>query len=192
MFVVNCSVLGTILSAILVVIDTILGLAGAGFTFSGWITEVIAKMLYHYDLVVDAGQDTGGLEFTLAQPDKGLMSGNGIQVGLTLTSVVTHTHPHGISIGYSYYWSEDYLKAASLVYELSPEIAATTGISTSSNARKDDWMVTPDHMHLSRQLYKGIYTDTLTGQTALPAAGVNRTLSPFNVNVGFSMPGVSC
>src|SRR5262249_42196701 len=103
---------GAIIGAIIGVIDGILtllcdlgnaslrsvpGLGGACFTISTAITKYLAFILYNYDLMIDVGRDdlmvTGVPQITLANPSKGYVAGNALNLTLPVTTTIVHKNP---------------------------------------------------------------------------------------------------
>lgn len=192
-FVLSTTIVGTIILSVISVIDLILILCGVDFTITGWITEQIAKFLYHFELIVDTGQETSQFNSTLVNAEKGLTAGNQIRFDMNMRTAITHTDPTDLRvIPYLWLYTSDYLRSTSFKYEMNTRTYTETGLSTQKDARKNDWIVAPDHKYLLHQMYRGVVTDALAITLTLPAAGVNRTMAPLKLNSAFAMPGISC
>lgn len=165
-FVLSFSVIGTILLAILALVDTILQLAHAKFTISGWVTKAIAGVIYHYDLDTRQDVTTGEFDIELAEPGLGMIAGNGLIQTLPLTTTLTQVRATVQNNSERI----ERLKQNSMIYDLSLEEKT---LSTSAGARHDDWIVSEDGTFgYDQPAYKAVVEDDLTVDTIL-SAGVN-------------------
>ena len=183
-FVLSFSVIGTILLAILALVDTILQLAGSKFTISGWVTKTIAGVVYHYDLDTNQDVASGEFDIELAEPDLGMIAGNGLTQTLPLTTTLTQVY----SSDQSNSKRIARLKQNSMIYDLSLEEKT---LSTSAGARSDEWIVSEDGTDgLGQPMYKAVVEDDLTVDTIL-SAGVN-TGPPLWLNTAYALLGENC
>ncbi len=126
LFVLSLTVVGAILVGIIVLVDTILLLLGVDFSITGFFTDVLATIIYRYNISIPS-VDTGALGAELSDPDQGYVAGSEIRYSLPITT----------TFGPTFFISEN-MRKASFVYRLDKQ---QQNISTSIGAREDEWIV---------------------------------------------------
>jgi len=189
MFVISLTVVGAILVAIISVIDLILTLLGNDFTISGWVTETLAKAIYHFELTVDSDVETGGFDLTLLDPARGLEAGRTARVSLPVTTTVTHDNPGDprTIIYLPEYWTASNLRSTTFRYSLSLD---ETDMSVGRSDMRSDWEVQRHHTYLSNGMYQGVNTVTPSVNVEM-TAGINVAL-PVHMGSAYALPGVEC
>ncbi len=189
MFVVSLTIVGAILVALISVIDLILTLLGSDFTISGWVTEQVAKAIYHFELTVDSDVQTGAFDMTLLDPTRGLEAGRLARVSLPITTTITHDNPGDLRtiIYMPEYWTASNLRSTSFQYELALD---ETDLSTGRGNMRSDWEVQRHHTYLSQQMYQGVNVVNPTVNFEM-SAGINVSV-PVHLGSAYALPGVEC
>lgn len=216
LFVLAANPIGLIIAGIVAFIDLLLTLicelgvdelriqgsfyGGACFTLSTSVVKVLSYFLYNYDLMVNMNRNdlvvTGSPDITLADPSKGYVAGNTLNVSLPVTTTLVHKDPdpeNGLYI-YPYLWlfSPDNLRSATFNYSLTRPQAAT--ISVSRNQINSQWQnVVEDHKLVLTPMYRGILPSGMIAMTPpySPTAGLNQRVS-FFFNMGYAVPAYEC
>ncbi|MCB0056289.1 MAG: hypothetical protein KDE45_04650, partial [Caldilineaceae bacterium] len=189
MFVVSLTIVGAILVAIISVIDLILTLLGNDFTISGWVTEQIARAIYHFDLTVDSDVQTGAFDLTLLDPARGLQAGRMARVSLPITTTVTHDNPEDprTFIYLPEYWTSSNLRSTTFNYALALE---ETSLSAGRGDMRAEWEVTRRGSFLGNPMYRGVDTAFPTLNVEM-VAGINVSV-PVHLGSAYALPGVEC
>jgi hypothetical protein len=220
LFLMTANPIGLIIAGIVAFIDLLLtlicelgvkelrnagGLGGACFTLTTAATKYIAYFLYNYDLMIDTDHRdangnndmvvTGVPKVTLADPNRGYVAGNALNLSMPVTTTVVHKDPdpaNGLYI-YPYLWlfSPDNIRSTTFQYSLTAPAAAT--ITVARGAMPGAWTVSEDHKLLLTPMYRGRTTTTLTSPAGALSltAGINRP-STFYFNMGYALPAYEC
>lgn len=214
LFVLSATVIGAIIVGIIAVIDSILtaicelgvdelrtvpGLGGACFTLGNATIKLLAYLIYNYDPMVNLTRDdlvvTGAPQLAFANPNRGFVVGNPFSITLPITTTVVHKDPdpaNGLMI-YPYMWlfSAENIRTSTFEYSLTQPNKQT--ITVERNQMNNKWSVNEDRKYLVSPMYRAQANTTpqpLAG-LALPA-GLNRTVPPFYINMGYAVPAYEC
>lgn len=193
MFVVSLTIVGAIIVGIISVLDLVLTLLGVGFTVSGWVTETIARSIYHFQLTIDSDVQTGAFDLALSDPARGLVAGNMARVSLPITTTIVHTDPEPrVVLLIDHFYTANKLRTTTFAYELNE---GPGDLSVGRTEMPWGWSVMPD-----RSFNTGIYGDYTLHRAANYAnpslnvtlrEGVNISL-PVNLTSAYALPGVEC
>jgi len=209
---------GAIIAAIIGVIDLLLtiiceagvnelrqvpGLGGACFTLTTTVTKYLLYLIYNYDLMVDIGRGdlmvTGSPNVTLADPSKGYVAGNAINVSMAVTTTLLHKNPdpaNGVLInGYLYLFSPENLRRNTFNYSLSaggPQTPASAlgqmvnewqDVRERSAAEGGKYVLSP--------MYRGQAVTSAARPVYNPVAGLNQGVG-FHINQGYAATAYEC
>jgi hypothetical protein len=189
-FVLSLTVVGTIIVAIVGLIDTILSVLGVDFTISGAVTEALGKAIYGFELTTDQDVATGTPATALVYPAPGLIAGAHMQVELPVTTTITHSDPDDPRVipYLSEFYTEDNLRSTTFGYQLS---TSSGEMSVERDAMKPGRQnLVTDHEFLSKDMYGG-YAVASPATTVTLSAGINATLPLYLVS-GYALAGVDC
>ncbi|MGQ0603020.1 MAG: hypothetical protein ACT4QE_15155, partial [Anaerolineales bacterium] len=204
-FVLALTNVGLIIVALIGVIDALLqllcgvGVRGACFGITAWLTEQIAKLIYGYSAAVTVsvqGTQFGPLDIDLVLPSLGLRAGNTLALRSTVTTTLVHQDPEssfydaGTVYDVAQFWSASQLTTSKFnyAYNARPADIATT------------WTTEADHTYelegtfgnvvYSQQMYRGrAAPSTVVGSVRL-FAGIN--VEPTFLVAQYDLPGVEC
>jgi len=185
-FVLSLTVIGTIISAILGVIDMILSCLGLGDYTTA---SLLAKFFYGYSIITMPGVEVGNLDPTLLNVDRGMAAGELLQVSLEITATATMTDPQDWRTeGYIWtLWTEKQLRKTTVKTSMSQDSEI---ISVGPSQMEDDWQVEYDRTYHKKDFYKGAVRQDDSVWFTLQA-GIN-TVYPFYLNMGYSLRLASC
>ena len=192
LFALSLTVIGAIIVNIIVLIDTILMLLGVEWSISGWLTGVIIKAIFSYELAIDVEADDlvkmGGMETAIVDPALGMVDGNQMKFSTTLTTTITHEDPTDWRTrSYMWMYSENQLCSTTFKYQLYP---TSTSLSASLGHVYDAWYVSDDHKMWGHQMYTGWKSDLPSTITTLKA-GINSQVD-LKLTSAYAIPGVEC
>jgi type II secretory pathway pseudopilin PulG/subtilisin-like proprotein convertase family protein len=195
MFVLELTIVGAIIVAIISLVDIILMLLGVGWTITGVVTDAIVKFLFSFELAVDEEADdlvkTSELDSKLVNPRKGLVPGAQFEFKMAVTNTVTHKNPKDPrTILYLWKYDENQLRSTSFEFELAPEKKSLSTHLWDTN-RVNTWHVSEDHKFLGHQMYTAWVSDNLSTISTVSQPGINRTV-PLILSTGYALPGVEC
>ncbi len=214
---VSATVFGTILVAILGVVDGILTAAceldedlngssvlrqdefygGACVTLSTTVIKAIAYFLYNYDVMINSTKEnmirTGQFNTQLADPNKGFVTGNPVTFSLPITTTITHKDPdpaNGLYIyPYLYLFSQENLRSTTFRYSLT---SIPLLLFPSRDQMKNEWYrVEEDHKLLLTPMYRGTANSTVTSAPQSLSAGINKQPNLY-LNTGYALPAYEC
>ena len=185
LFALSSSILGSLLVALITLIDIVAMLVGAGWTITGTVAKAIGSILYSFDLTVDLNVASGALGTQLADEAAGISDGNAMIYTLPITTTLKQTEPR----------DQDALKSDSLVYELNAATASELGLSTSLYDRSAEWKVSQydtfqDPENVKAPLYQAVITETVSDQVPL-VAGINQQTHLY-LDSAYALNGESC
>ena len=192
MFALSLTIVGTIIVAIVSLIDIILIILGSDWTITGWVTDVITKAIFSYELAIDVDADDliriSGLDSAFVHPGRGMVEGTEMEFSTTFTTTITHQNPHDWRT-HSYMWmyDKDQLRSTTFKYELAPNAQS---LSANLGDVSDEWRVSYDHRYWGHRMYTGWKTDTPSTVTALHT-GINSRLD-LVLSSAYAVPGVEC
>lgn len=205
--------IGLIISAIIGVVDfllnlicelgvkelrTVPGMDGGCFTLTGSVIKYLTKLLYSYDLMINMDRTdlmvTGAPGIQLADPSKGFVAGNQLNVTLPVTTTVVHKDPdpsNGVLIyPYMYLFSTDNIKLSAFQYSLTGNGNATPPVTF--GGMKDRWQnVRHDHTYLVSPMYRGEMSSQVALNNLSLPVGINQSI-PVTINMSFAVPAYEC
>jgi hypothetical protein len=209
-FVLSLTVVGTIILAVIGIVDLLLqviclaGARGACFSLVGKYTELLARLIYSGDLLIDSERDdmveTGTLSVSLRDTRLGLRAGNGLAFSIGTRYTLVHKQPAAGSgaIYKSEFWTTSALRRATLVANLAESEQAP---SAAASQMTDRWL---DLGKLGEAKYSDfgvittvpIYAVRTGNEEARSSyrdlsAGLNRSF-PLVFNLGYALPGYDC
>ncbi len=192
MFALSLTIVGTIIVAIVSLIDIVLIILGADWTITGWVTDVITKAIFSYELAINVkAKDLvamGGLDSALVHPEMGLVDGAELEFSATLTTTITHQDPKDWRArAYLWMYDEDQLRSTTFEYRLA---STSASLSADLGDVSGDWRVSRDHRFWGHQMYTGWKRDTPSTITTL-RAGINSRVD-LNLSSAYAVPGVEC
>ena len=192
-FALSITIVGAIIVAIIAVIDVILTILGSDWTISGWMTDVITKAIFSYELAIDVDADDlvvmGQMDSDLVDPELGMTGGNRLEFTIPTTTTITHENPSDWRTKfYLWMYSKDQLKSTTFRYTLTPE---ADELSARLGQTDDDWHVSNRaNKYLGHTMYTAWKQDDVSTVTTLQT-GINRSLD-LTVNAAYAIPGVAC
>ncbi|HOS78982.1 MAG TPA: Ig-like domain-containing protein [Anaerolineae bacterium] len=192
MFALSLTIVGTIIVAIVSLIDIVLIILGTDWTITGWVTDVITKAIFSYELAIDVkAKDLvtmSGLNTAFVHPDMGLVDGAELEFSTTLTTTITHQDPRDWRTRfYMWMYDQDQLSSTTFRYELAP---AAASLSARLGEVSGDWHVSNDHTFWGHQMYTGWKSDSPSTITTL-RTGINRQVD-LKLSSAYAIPGVEC
>ena len=192
-FALSITIVGAIIVAIIAVIDVILTILGSDWTISGWMTEVITKAIFSYELAIDVDADDlvimGQMDADLTDPELGMTGGNRLEFTIPTTTTITHENPSDWRTKfYLWMYSKNQLKSTTFKYTLTPY---ADDLSARLGQTDDDWHVSQRaKSYLGHTMYTAWKQDDVSTVTTLKT-GINSSLD-LTVNSGYAIPGVAC
>jgi|GEM_PF-861398 len=192
MFALSLTIVGTIIVAIVSLVDIVLIILGSDWTITGWVTDVITKAIFSYELAINVeAKDLvtmGGLEVAFVRPGMGMVAGAELEFSTALTTTVTHQDPKDWRTrSYMWMYNEDQLRSTTFKYKLHP---TSTSLSARLGEVSGAWDVSRDHKFWGRQMYAGWKRDTPSTITTLEA-GINSQVD-LKLTSAYAVPGVAC
>src|SRR5262249_39549461 len=132
-----------------------------------------------------------------ANPSKGYVAGNALNLTLPVTTTIVHKNPdlaNGILIlNYMYIFSADNLKSSTFRYNLSRNGNSPQAVDL--NQMTDQWQnLQDDHKGwFGHPMYRGQASTTPAALTNIPftTPGINVSV-PFTINMNFAVPAYEC
>lgn len=192
MFALSLTIVGTIIVAIISLIDIILVILGVEWTITGFLTELLTKAIFTYELAIDVDADDlitmGALDAALVRPEVGMVGGAEMEFSVPVTTTITHKDPKDWRIRpYLWLYTENQLRSTTFKHALSPN-----GVSLSAERGdvRDAWTVSAHHKLWGHTMYTGWKVDRLSTTTTLKA-GINRQVD-LTIDTAYAIPGVEC
>ena len=179
--------------AIFAIIDLLLFLLGVDFSVSGWITEQIGKLIFHFELTIDTDVDTGSPDLRLQDVNGGMVNGAIMDASIPVTTTITHVDPDGfwswrVTPYLPVFYTRDYLRSTTFKYTLSNSEAL---FNVGRDAMKGEWgSVVVDHEYLSKDMYRATNVATPSANVTLQT-GINVS-PPLYLNNSYAIPGIEC
>lgn len=217
--IVSVTVIGTIIVAIIGVIDLILtaicelgvdalrgvpGLGGACFTIGNATIKGLSYLLYQTQEMIDLSRAdlivAGVPDLALVNPDTGYTAGSQITISMPVTTTVVHKNPdpaNGLLINlYLWLFSQENLRSSTFRYSLSrPGLGA---VAAERDQMKDEWQDVRERnadeggKYVLTPMYRGQASQTPSLSATLPAQpGLNRVVD-FYLNMGYAVPAYEC
>ncbi|MGC9396741.1 MAG: LamG-like jellyroll fold domain-containing protein, partial [Anaerolineae bacterium] len=192
MFALSLTIVGTIIVAIVSLVDIVLIILGSDWTITGWVTDVITKAIFSYELAIDVDDKNlvamGGLDSALVHPGMGMVDGAELEFSTALTTTITHQDPKDWRTKfYMWMYDQDQLRSTTFKYKLHP---TSTSLSADLGDVKDDWRVSYDHKFWGHRMYTGWKSDSPSTVTTLET-GINHQVN-LKLSSAFAVPGVEC
>ncbi len=162
LFIIGLTGIGLIITIILGLVDALLtllcnvGVSGACFTITGWLTEQLAMLIHSEGPLIDTSRDDlltlGQFGFELGQPQRGLVAGNTLYFHVTAGNTAVQTKNSDLLLAYlNKFFTPDTLRQNAFTYTLG--LSETLSVNTGDTS--DMWQgITPNTN----------FTDPLTGQ----------------------------
>ncbi|MEZ4615834.1 MAG: hypothetical protein R2867_10065 [Caldilineaceae bacterium] len=209
--IISATVIGAVLVAILVLIDLILTIiceAGVDelrdtnggnkgcFTIGGTVIKYLAKFIYAFDIMIEPDRDdfvvTGKPSMTIADPAKGLTTGNPITVQMPVTTTIVHKDPDPSNwqiLFYTWFYTRSNLRSTTVRYSLTEGPA---NLNVGRNGMADQWQgVGVDHRWAGTAMYGGYAVSNHAPMVWQPQPGLNRS-SELHLNMGYAFPAYEC
>jgi hypothetical protein len=209
--VLSATVIGAVILSVIAFIDTILtaicelgvkelttvpGMNGACFTLNGVATQVLTKLLYSFDSMIDSERAdmvvTGGVDTALGTPEQGYVSGNPIQVTLPVTTTLVHKDPKPENfihiLPYLFFFSPENMRSSTVNYSLTLGAEALT---VERDRMNNQWIVAEDHRFAATPLFRGQHATSVTTPPFAPQPGLNRSTA-LHFNMGYAFPAYEC
>lgn len=211
--VLSATVIGFIIVGIVGFIDAILtavcelgvedlrkvpGLGGACFTLGTSAIKVIAKVLYSFDLMIDAERrdlvTVGTPDIVPVNPNLGMSAGNPLLVTLPITTTIMHKDPAPENwlhiLPYLPLFNEENLRSTTIRYNLE-QSEQQVFIPSLPGSMASEWQqVRPDHTFLGKGMLRS-EAHTRESQPIIPTAGLNQN-PKLVLNMGHALPAYEC
>jgi len=188
-FVISETVIGTLIVALLGLIDLILSLVG----LEEWTSAaLLARAIYGYALIAEPGVEVAGIDIGLVDPSKGMVDGAQLVVTATITASATMTNPKDprAIIYMPVLWTERILRSSTVNVGLSVPVSDTASVAASRRTMKDQWNVVPHHTYIGHDMRRAEVTVQRATVIELEA-GINMS-QPIYLNAGYALPMASC
>lgn len=217
MFALSLTVIGTIIVAVIALIDAILtiiceagvdelrrvpGLNGACFTLNTAATAVATRLLYAFDLLVDTDRSelvvSQAPRYQLSDPSRGYVAGNTLDLSMRVTNTVVGRDPDvrntfHVNPLYLFFWREEYLRTTNLQQSMS---VGPQALHVGRNPLNGDnqWgnSVVEDHRWGAVPIFRAQRAETITLNDLPLQAGLNQDLGNPAFNFGYALPAYEC
>ncbi|MCK4470780.1 MAG: hypothetical protein KAW49_03240, partial [Anaerolineae bacterium] len=192
-FALSLTIVGAILVAIVALVDIVFIILGSDWTISGWVTDVITKTIFSYELAIDVDAKDlvamGGFESAIVYPERGMVAGNQMEFSIPITTTVVHQDPKDWRTKfYMWMYDKDQIRSTTFKYDLSPGGAS---LSADLGDIKGDWRIFGrGRGPWNHFMWGGYKHDDLSTVTTLQA-GVNRQVD-LTLTTAYAIPGVEC
>lgn len=217
MFALSLSVIGTIIVAVIALIDAILtiiceagvddlrrvpGLNGACFTLNTAATAVATRLLYSFDLLVDTDRSelvvSQSPRYQLSDPSRGYVAGNTLNLSMRVTNTVVGRDPDVLNTFhvnplYLFFWRQEYLRTTNLQQSLS-QGAQALHVGRNPLNGDNQWgnSVVEDHRWGAVPIFRAQRAETITLNDLPLQAGLNQDLGNPAFNFGYALPAYEC
>ena len=191
LFVLGLTIVGSIIVALLAIVDIILMIAGVDFSVTTWLTEKLTDYYYTYEPIFDTDVELGSMGMSLDDPERGLGQGATFSYQTEITTTITMTDPNWQAAGYvgTSFFNRDDFDDAVFVYSLTddPEIFTDSDIDRGFSR----WNIEVDRSWGLSDLYRGNTTDDVAVSGVVVPVGINQSPT-FFLNSGYDTPAYEC
>ncbi|MCB0135544.1 MAG: hypothetical protein KDD75_10595, partial [Caldilineaceae bacterium] len=172
------NIAGSLLLALISIVDLILELAGLDFTLMGGLADVLAGIIYRFKIYDKYDIDAGTIRTHLADPELGFVAGNALATSLPITTTLSRN-----------FFSGEGLTDHSFRFELNNR---QNTVKTKLGDRANDYtlLVEPLEPSGAYNAYQAQVVDAPTYTQTLQA-GVNQTIN-VHLNSGYALRGTEC